>query len=283
MPADSAGVFAGSLNQHNQTERGARLREGARHVTGDSNAARETPDAGLPGPRRGGAASRGRAGPSRRARGGDKRLSWASAAAAEPASWRLGPFCSSLPAASPGLPASADVVELAAADIVAGRPRLTPNATFTPRMVQSACPSEPKRSCRKAVGRRLPGARGGSRTWPEAAGEGAAAAPARGAWPPPSADSARLCAARARAPSRVGSRPRGLPAAWAPSRVGSRPHGFPAAWVGRRPAGPFHRRGSRGAPRPAPPRWPPRSGSLWSRLRSSLPRTRPRTPPFPLS
>lgn len=50
VPADSAGVFAGSLNQHNQTERDARLREGARHVTGDSNAARETPDAGLPGP-----------------------------------------------------------------------------------------------------------------------------------------------------------------------------------------------------------------------------------------
>lgn len=172
VPADSAGVFAGSLNQHNQTERGARLREGARHVTGDRNRARETPDAGLPRPRRGGAASRGRAGPSRRARGGDKRLSWASAAAAEPASWPLEPFCSSLPSASPGLPASADVVELAAADIVAGRQRLTPNATFAPRVVRSACPSEPKRSCRKAVGRRMPGARGGSRAWPEAAGEG---------------------------------------------------------------------------------------------------------------
>lgn len=51
VPADSAGVFAGSLNQHNQTERGARLREGARHVTGDSNAARETPDAGRRGRR----------------------------------------------------------------------------------------------------------------------------------------------------------------------------------------------------------------------------------------
>lgn len=183
-----------------------------------------------------------------RSRGGDKRLSWASAAAAEPASWPLGPFCSSLPAASPGLPVSADVVKLAAADIVAGRPRLTPNATFAPRMVQSACPSEPKRSCRKAVGRRLPGARGGSRTGPEAADEGAAAAPARGAWPPPSADSARLCAARARAPSRVGSWPRGLLAAWAPGRAWS------PSRVGRAPAGgPVSqtREPRRPAPRPA--------------------------------